>query len=362
MLKSDEVRRRLQVERGRRNDYLEPMLGAFAVSLLLWLAATLLAGKWDPSWTRAFLVPPLLVAQNLQYYGADFLPAMLRSSWHMAQGIVFGVVAGLALGFSLSHVPWLQRWTSWHVTIVSALPPILLTEIFRQLVQFKYVPIFFVHDEVAFKSAVALVTWAVTWPVVTATVQALFGIDEDYRRSLSLLGAETRGEQIRYIELPVVGPPVVANLSIGFVIGLIVLLHGEAYGAPPQYPTLGMWFSQISSDFKLQALYALLFFTSVMIMMFEGCRRFVMLRLSGRRRLEERSSPTAEPSRTVADERRGHLKKFEDLRQGTPLPRWDKVAWRFNDDKHAVRFSQLRKTTIRGETLFEGTLEPNSIF
>ncbi|MGH9892713.1 MAG: hypothetical protein ACREA0_12130, partial [bacterium] len=144
----DEVRRRLQVERRRRNDYLEPMLGAFAVSLALWLAATVVAGKWDLSWTRAFLVPPMLVAQNLQHYGDDFLPALLQSSWHMLQGIVFGVVAGLAMGFVLSHVHWLRRWTSWHVTIVSALPPILLIEIFRQLVQFKYVPIFLVYEEV----------------------------------------------------------------------------------------------------------------------------------------------------------------------------------------------------------------------
>lgn len=338
------ARSRLRVESLRKEWLIEPLIGGFFITLLAWLLMTIIAGKVDPPWSRPFLPPPMLVSQNLQLFGAEFLIAMLRSSWHMLQGVLYGCILGITLGFLLSHTPWLRKWTAWHVAIVSALPPFLLAEVFRQLVRGPFIPIFGVHDELAFKLAISMASWAVMWPVLTATAHALSSIDQEYRRSIKLLGARSALDRVRYLELPVIMRPVLSNLRVGFVIGLIVLLYGEGYGSPRQYPTLGLWFSDITSNFKLQTLVAFIAFTSVLVLVVEVTLRYIEKRLFPTQQTYSRASNGPELRPSVAEERRSCLERFENSRKWQwPSPPWQGIKWE-KAEQEVFRMTGVRKT------------------
>ncbi|MEP7008989.1 MAG: ATP-binding cassette domain-containing protein [Acidobacteriota bacterium] len=311
-----EIRPQLRKEVGRRETVIEPLIGGWLLTTLAWLILVALAGKWDPQWGRPFMAPPLLVAQNLQIFGGVLLQSMLRSSWHLLQGLVWGAIAGAFLGFLLSHAKWLQRWTAWHLTVISALPPFIMIEVFKQVARQPLFPSLWVRDEVAFKSAIAMASWAVTWPVLTATALALSSINEDYRNSMRLLGARTAIERLRHIDLPAIVPAALSNLRVGLVIGLIVLLFGEAQGGPISYPTLGYYFSEFTSNFKLQCLMALLAFTSLLVICFEGAIRLLEIHfVVGRDRFSRTPVLERASRESVADERRSCLEDFERERE-----------------------------------------------
>lgn len=347
------ARSRVQAIRRRRHEILEPILGGFVVTMTAWLVGTVIAGKLDLAWCRPFLPAPMLIAQNLQLFGARFFVGMLSTAWHMLQGLFWGTLLGLMFGFLLSHTRWLQRWTVWHVAVASALPPFLLLEVFKQLVGPDFVSIAFLTSEPPFKLGIAMATWAVMWPVLTSTVHALSNIDEEYRHSVRLLGAATYWERVRYIEFPVVLSPVLSNLRVGFVIGLIVLLYGEAYGSSPNYPSLGRWFSDITNNFKVQTLLALVVFTSLVVLAFEALTRAATYRFVLRRRADPVVASNPRFGGSVADAREGCLMRFESRRgEAFPTQPWTTVDWTERDGPLAIRLRGVKKS-FGGKTAFE---------
>jgi ABC-type Fe3+/spermidine/putrescine transport system ATPase subunit/ABC-type nitrate/sulfonate/bicarbonate transport system permease component len=315
--------------------------------VLCWLAAVIVAGKIDPKWSAPFLSPPLLVSQNLQQLGEGLLEGTLRSSWHLLQGVVWGTVAGVLLGFLLSHAKWLHQWTTWHLTVVSAIPPLLLIEVFKQVARLPGFPAITVRDEIAFKSSIAMASWAVTWPILTATAHALSRIDKEYRHSIRLLGARSLLERLRYIELPIIIPPALANLRIGLVIGLILLIIGERQGGPADFPTIGYYFGAYSEAYKLQSLMALLVFTSLLIIGFEAGLRIIEARFVTTRAKESHiPSPGADPRLSSTDVRRKFLEDFERERE-TKWPSctvWDPEVWVVGGGRIAIQSALLGKT------------------
>lgn len=341
--KEYEIRPRLRKEAKRRETVIEPVIGGWLLTTLAWLVLVVLAGKWDPLWSRPFMAAPALVAQNLQIFGGDLLQSMLRSSWHLLQGLLWGTIVGAFLGFLLSHAKWLQRWTAWHLTVISALPPFIMIEVFKQVARQPLFPTLWVRDEVAFRSAIAMASWAVTWPVLTATALALSSISDDYRQSMRLLGARTALERLRHIDLPVIIPAALSNLRVGLVIGLIVLLFGEAQGGPIDYPTLGYYFSEFTNNFKLQCLMALLAFTSLLVVAFEGAIRLLEMHfIVGKARFASESEPIKQIRESAADERRSCLEEFEKARDQELARHSDLIGG--PDDSATIVMADLQKS------------------
>jgi len=343
----------------RRTRIVQPAMGALFITLLAWLAAVIIASKADPSWVRPFLPPPLLIAQNLQHFGGDYFVALVRSSWHMAQAVLLGTLGGLVLGFVLSQVSWLQRWTTWHLAIMSALPPFVLAEVFRQIVRTKWFPVFGA-GEVAFKLGIAMAAWAVLWPVLTATALAVSSIDAEYRRSIRLLGARSVMERLIYIDLPFVMPPVLANLRVGFVIGLIVLLYGESYGSP-RGSCLGFWFSETTNNYKLQSLVALIIFMSALVLLFEAVLKVIEpFFIFSRRRYGSFVPVQSATPPSVAEQRRKCIEHFEVARRSALGLTWKRVDW--TRDARAALFQISSVTKKYGDRLvFQGPTEVMSV-
>lgn len=311
----------------RRRELVEPLIGAYLISSAALLLATLVAGKLNPDWTRPFLAPPLLVTQVLQHRSAQFAQAFVTSGSHMLLAITYGLGGGLAVGYLLARFQSIGRWTAWHLISVSALPPIFLKEMLRQFVKSPSVSWLFpvTEGEVAFRLGTAMATWAVVWPVVTATVLSLSRIDREHRLSIRLLGARSTWQQLRHLEIPELLLPVLRNLRIGFVIGLIVLIAGEEVGSPPseERPSLGSLSRDLLQAQKVQELLALLCLTTAFVLSFEAFFRLLERLLLRRSRLLRPRSQDGHLE-TAANQRRECLARFEDQSR----VQWRTPLWR----------------------------------
>ncbi len=348
----DSLRLQLTKEGAKRAEILEPLLGATLVTSVLWLMAVVVGSKLDLRWARPFLAPPQLVAQNLQQLGPDLSFALLRSGWHIGQALVLGTLLGGCLGYVLAHFRALQKWTVWHIAIVSALPPFFLTEVFKQLVRGRWVPLLVTDGEIAFKLGVAMATWAVMWPTMAATAHTIGNIDAEYRISSTLLGARSRLEQIRFVELPLVLPPILVNLRVGFVIGLIVLIIGEGNGGPREHPSFGYMYNVVTGDFKIPSLLAFLVYTSALVVVFELVVRTIELRLLGRGRRQVIGAAAPVQERSVVEEQLGCLTAFERALQCSGLGNgWGDISW-LGKATGVVSIYQIRKS-YEDRTAFE---------
>lgn len=311
----------------RRKELVEPLIGAFLISATLFFLVTLVAGKLDPPWARAFLAPPLLVFQVLQTRSSEFAAALLTSGWNMTMAMCYGTAIGLLLGYVFARFESIGRWTVWHVISISALPPIFLQEVLHEFVKARSFSWLFPvrGDETAFKLGAAMATWAVIWPVLTASVLTLSSIDREHRLSFRLLGARTAFQQLRHLEFPNLILPVMKNLRIGFVIGLIVLIIGEGRGSPPSsnsVASLGGLNRDNLQPQKIQELAALLCLTTAFVLVYELLFQVVEWLLLHRVGSGLTLSPDV-PRATAALRRRESLALFEDASRS----RWAKPLW-----------------------------------
>lgn len=295
-----------------RDSVVEPIAGAVTIALVAWLANVILVAKGDVEWFRTLLPSPWHVTRQLQVHAGDFTDAMLRSGGHLAIAAILGTVLGIVTGYVLSRLPWLHRSTAIHITIVAGLPPILLSEIFAKIAVLRPVEFLLGSETAANRIGILMATWAVTWPTLTATTLALRSIEPEFRRSIRILGARTPFQWMHHVELPVVGPAVLSNLRVGIAIGLIVLLYGEGRGGSPDHKTLGVWLSEIGSEFPLPKIFALLVFTSAVFVGLEAALRIVELIVG--RRSRSRAMVHKQSALSETTERRQALEQFENAR------------------------------------------------
>lgn len=306
------IRYKLSKEKRNREIYIEPAVGSFLVTTFVWLALVVIEGKFYFSWSKDIIPLPMLVAQNLQIHGGDLLIALGHSSWHMFLGIISGCIGGILFGFFLSRNQWLKRCTNWHVLIISALPPLILKQLFIKIthdIPVYIIPVF--QGDNCSKLAVIMVSWAVFWPVLIATAHTIANINEEYRHSIELLGARGFLEKIIYIEFPWVIKSVLANLRIGIVIGLILLIDAESNGASKEHLLLGDIFNTLADNFNIHVLFAFVIFTSVLVILFE-----LMLLLINKLITHPPCSynSNALDISNSLDERRKSLQSFEQMR------------------------------------------------
>ena len=127
--------------------------------------------------------------------------------------------------------------------------------------------------------------------------------------------------------MPFIIPPVLTNLRVGFVIGLIVLTYGESYGFPRE-SCLGYWFSETTNYYRLQSLVALIFFMSLLVVAFEAILKVIERTLLPYKFAEVRLAVSNAFRASAAEEKRNCLELYEQARKARfARPVWMELPW-----------------------------------
>lgn len=212
-------------------------IGPILVFFALWqlVAET---GLVDPS----LLSPPSDVGPALwditssgQVF-SDLGSSLARAGIGFAIASVAGVVVGLGIGW----IPTLRAFVS------------PLAEVFRQLPPLALLPAFVLLLGLGMRSQVAMVIWAVVWPVLLSTVGGAASVDTRLIKAARSMGASGWRLYAR-VAFPGALPSIVTGLRLGASYALLVLVSAEMIGASSG---LGYRVMEASNTFRIPEMYA----------------------------------------------------------------------------------------------------------
>lgn len=166
---------------------------------------------------RAFILPsPLLVAERFvaaaqsgilwRHTAATLIEAM--------GGFAIALALGLALGYILAHLPWLER----------ALAPVLAASQAIPVVAVAPLIILWFGPGLTGKLLIAaLITFL---PILLATVVALRGIPRELRE-MALISGASRWQMLRYVEAPLSLPVLFGGVRTGLALATTGAVVGE---------------------------------------------------------------------------------------------------------------------------------------
>lgn len=166
---------------------------------------------------RAFILPsPTLVAERFvaaaqsgilwRHTSATMVEAM--------GGFVIALALGLALGYILAHIPWLER----------SLAPVLAASQSIPVVAVAPLIILWFGPGLTGKLLIAaLITFL---PILIATVVALRGIPRELRE-MALISGASRWQMLRYVEAPLSLPVLFGGVRTGLALATTGAVVGE---------------------------------------------------------------------------------------------------------------------------------------
>ncbi|MDO8188630.1 ABC transporter permease [Conexibacter sp. JD483] len=167
---------------------------------------------------------------------SDLGSSLARAGIGFAIAAVAGVVVGLAIGW----IPTLRAFVS------------PLAEVFRQLPPLALLPAFVLLLGLGMRSQVAMVIWAVVWPVLLSTVGGAAAVDARLIKAARSMGA-TGWRLYAKVAFPGALPSIVTGLRLGASYALLVLVSAEMIGASSG---IGYRVMEASNTFRIPTMYA----------------------------------------------------------------------------------------------------------
>ncbi|MPZ22703.1 MAG: ABC transporter permease subunit [Dehalococcoidia bacterium] len=186
-------------------------LTLLAVILIAWEAV----GRLDivnhrilPWPTEVF--PAFFEVVSRDYFFTHFQATM----YEIGVGYTYAVVSGLAIGIILSFSAFLR---------LALMPLIIVLEVIPKVALIPLIIVWFGYDEA---SKIAVVTILAFFPIFLNTLSGLSEHDEDGRRLLHSMGANT-WQHFKMHQLPTALPAIFAGLRIGLTLAFIGAIVAE---------------------------------------------------------------------------------------------------------------------------------------
>ena len=219
------------------------------------LALAVLLGAW---WfaTGPMAMPTYLLPSPARTWNALAGIAMSGELWlhlgftmqNIVLGLIFGLVAGIALAYVMTRFPKLAIWLDGPLVILQTAPKIALA------------PLFVVWFGFGILSKIILIFSLVFFPVFIGAVAGFRTLDPKMKDLSKLLGLGNI-QRFRQIELPSAMPEIFVGLKIGAVQALVgaVLAEGMAVKLG-----LGYLMTFAGATYKTPLLFAAVLLTAVL--------------------------------------------------------------------------------------------------
>lgn len=201
--------------------FLAAPFGAGLVRLLL--LGLLLVGWQYASGTlfNAFWLPlPSDIFADLRDWvlGGSLWPQLLATALAMVSGYLLGCATGIVAGLVLGRLPFLTRVLSPYLTAFYSVPKIALA------------PLFVIVFGIGLASKIVLVAVVAFFVLLYATLDGVRDVDEDFARSVALMGASRR-ELFLKLLLPATIPWILTGMRVALPNALTAVVLGELIAA-----------------------------------------------------------------------------------------------------------------------------------
>ncbi len=203
------------VAAGRRRRLRWQALTSLAVASLVWELTCRL------SKLPAFILPtPLQVAARLGRALRDGSLAFhtVVTLGEVLSGLLVGVGFALILGYGIAHSRWLERLLAPYLVATQAIPVVAIA------------PLLVIWFGPGMFSKVLICALIVFFPVLVNTAVGVRSVPKPLYELMASLHA-TRGQVLRYLEIPAALPVLLGGLRVGATLSVIGAVVGELVGA-----------------------------------------------------------------------------------------------------------------------------------
>jgi NitT/TauT family transport system permease protein len=220
---------------------------------------------------RGFDVPPYVfpapsaIAVAL-YQGAvdgNYLQALAVTLTEVIIGFAIGSICGILLGIVMVQVPLLDRLVYPYVVGLQTVPKVAIA------------PLMIVWFGFGISSKIFIVAMTCLFPSLINTIAGLRAVDSD-RIALITAMCGTRGQLLRYVQLPNALPYIMAGLNTGIVLAVIGAIVGEFVGAKTG---IGVLILQANFGLDLASMFAVLVLIAVTGVLLSTILRVIEARL-----------------------------------------------------------------------------------
>lgn len=165
----------------------------------------------------AFILPgPALVAERLAGAVASGLLWIHTSATLSAAlgGFALALVIGLAGGYFLAHLPWLERALAPLLAASQAVPIVAVA------------PLVILWSGPGLRSKIFIAALITFFPMLISTIVALRGIPRELRE-MALISGASRWQLLRYVEAPLALPVLFAGVRAGLALATTGAVVGE---------------------------------------------------------------------------------------------------------------------------------------
>ena len=225
-------------------------VGRRLLGVLVFAAAL---GIWEV-WARSeglFLVPPVSAVAERAWQvwpTADFLLPVAASLKRLAAGFAIGAGIGVAVGLVMGSSRRTRRTLEPLMEFSRAIPPVAI------------VPAAIVVLGLGDAMRIAVIAFAVCFPVLVNTIEGVRAVSPEARDTASLLHVGSMGRTFR-IYLPAALPSIVAGLRIAISIGLLMVVISEFLG---EGDGLGRYILFQQSQFNIPEMYGGILFLGLL--------------------------------------------------------------------------------------------------
>ncbi len=220
---------------------------------------------------RGFDVPPyvfpapsaIAVALYQGVVDGNFLQALAVTLTEVIVGFVIGSTFGILLGIVMVQVPLLDRLVYPYVVGLQTLPKVAIA------------PLMIVWFGFGISSKIFIVAMTCLFPSLINTIAGLRAVDSD-RIALIKAMCGTRGQLLRYVQLPNALPYIMAGLNTGIVLAVIGAIVGEFVGAKTG---IGVLILQANFGLDLASMFAVLVLIAVTGVVLSTILRVIETRL-----------------------------------------------------------------------------------
>jgi NitT/TauT family transport system permease protein len=191
-----------------------------------------------------------------------YLHALSVTLSEVLAGFAIGSACGILLGIAMVQLPVLDRIVYPYVVGLQTVPKVAIA------------PLMIVWFGFGIESKVFIVALTCLFPSLVNTIAGLRAVDSD-RIALILSMCGSRGQLLRYVQLPNALPYIMAGLNTGIVLAVIGAIVGEFVGAKAG---IGVLILQANFGLDLASVFALL----VLIALAGVTLSFVLRRIEAR--------------------------------------------------------------------------------
>jgi NitT/TauT family transport system permease protein len=220
---------------------------------------------------RGFDVPPyvfptpsaIAVALYEGVVGGSYLQALAVTLTEVVIGFAIGSMCGILLGIAMVQVPLLDRLVYPYVVGLQTVPKVAIA------------PLMIVWFGFGISSKIFIVAMTCLFPSLINTIAGLRAVDSD-RIALIKAMCGTRGQLLRYVQLPNALPYIMAGLNTGIVLAVIGAIVGEFVGAKTG---IGVLILQANFGLDLASMFAVLVLIAVTGVVLSTILRVIEARL-----------------------------------------------------------------------------------